>query len=59
MLRPLRQIMLNRRILILALIVLAVSSFASKKEKKEPLLHPVGFSLRQFAGARRLQLAWR
>ncbi len=49
MLRPLRQIMLNRRILTLALTVLAVSSFAAKKEKKEPLLHPVGFSLRQFA----------
>jgi hypothetical protein len=49
MLRPLRQIMLNRRILILALMVLAVSSFASKEEKKEePLLHSVGFSLRQF-----------
>ena len=36
MLRPPRQIMLNRRILILvlALLVLAVSSFASKKEKE-------------------------
>jgi len=48
--RPLRQIMLNRRILILALIVFTFFSFASKKEKKEePLLHSVGFSLRQFA----------
>src|SRR5208283_1740599 len=50
MLRPLRQIMLNRRILILALTVLALFSFASKKNKKEePLLHSVGFSFRQFA----------
>jgi predicted dienelactone hydrolase len=50
MVRSLRQIMFNRRILILAPIVLALFSFASKKEKKEePLLHSVGFSLRQFA----------
>jgi len=50
MLRPLKQIMLNRRILILALLVLTLFSFASKKEKKEePLLHSVGFSLRQVA----------
>lgn len=49
MLPPLRQVMLNRRILILALILLP-SSFAPKKEKKEePLLHSVGFSLRQFS----------
>ncbi len=43
--------MLNRRILILALLVFTLFSFASKKEKKEeqPLLHSVGFSLRQFA----------
>ena len=42
--------MLNqRRILILALILLSSFSPASKKEKKEqPVLHPVGFSLRQF-----------
>lgn len=43
--------MLNRRILILALLGFTFFSFASKKEKKEeqPLLHSVGFSLRQFA----------
>lgn len=44
--------MLNRRpiFIILALILLTASSFASKKDKKEePLLHSVGFSLRQFA----------
>jgi predicted dienelactone hydrolase len=41
--------MLNRRsIPIVAVIVLAVFSTASKKEKKEEVLHPVGFSLRQF-----------
>jgi len=41
--------MLNRRILILTLIVLTLFSLASKKEKKEePLPHSVGFSLRQF-----------
>ena len=44
------KIMLNRRsILILALLVLTPFSFASGKEKKQPVLHPVGFSLRQFA----------
>ncbi|MFZ3262660.1 MAG: alpha/beta fold hydrolase [Terriglobales bacterium] len=43
--------MLNRRILILVLILLTPFSFASGKGKKkeEPVLHPVGFSLRQFA----------
>jgi predicted dienelactone hydrolase len=45
--------MLNRRrIIILALIVILLAPFssASKKEKKEePVLYPVGFSLRQFA----------
>ena len=53
MLPPLTQIMLNRRrIIILALIVILLAPFssASKKEKKEePVLYPVGFSLRQFA----------
>jgi predicted dienelactone hydrolase len=42
--------MLNRRsILMLAALCLAFLSLASKKEKKEePILHPVGFSFRQF-----------
>lgn len=41
--------MLNRRLfLILALIFFTPFSFASKKDKEEPLLHSVGFSLRQF-----------
>ena len=46
------QIMLNRRllILILALIALTPFAFASRKEKKEESVpHPVGFSLRQFS----------
>jgi predicted dienelactone hydrolase len=45
------QIMSNRRpifLLILALLLLTPLSLASKKEKKQPVLHPVGFSLRQF-----------
>ncbi len=48
--QPLREIMLNRRsFLILALTLLTSFSFASRKEKKEePVLHSVGFSLRQF-----------
>jgi predicted dienelactone hydrolase len=44
--------MLNRRLIVL-LILLAFPaiSFASRKKEKEPVLHPVGFSLRQFAAA--------
>jgi predicted dienelactone hydrolase len=47
---PLRQVMMNlRRLLILVLIFLVPFSFASKKDRKEqPILHPVGFSFRQF-----------
>ncbi len=42
--------MLTRRlILILALLVSTPFAFASRKEKEQPVLHPVGFSLRQFA----------
>ena len=43
--------MLNRRIFILALIFLTPCSFASGngKKKEEPVLHAVGFSLRQFS----------
>jgi predicted dienelactone hydrolase len=49
MLQALREIMFHRRsILINALLLLSLFSFGSKK-KDEPVLHPVGFSLRQFA----------
>ncbi|MGB9233038.1 MAG: alpha/beta fold hydrolase [Terriglobales bacterium] len=43
--------MFNRRpILIVVLLLLTVSSFASRKEKKyEPVLHPVGFSPHRFS----------
>jgi predicted dienelactone hydrolase len=42
--------MLNRPpIVILALLALTAISFASKKKAREPILHPVGFSLRQLA----------
>jgi predicted dienelactone hydrolase len=50
-LQLLREIMLNRRTAILALILLLLTpfSFAAKKQKnQEPVLHNVGFSLRQF-----------
>src|SRR5208282_710471 len=42
--------MFNRRsILIIALVLLSPLSFGSKNKKKdEPVLHPVGFSMRQF-----------
>ncbi len=51
MFQRLRQVMFNRRIFILVLIFLTPCSFASGKGKKkeEPVLHAVGFSLRQFA----------
>src|ERR1700752_703572 len=42
--------MLNRRpILIPALLALTVFSFASTKKERQPVLHSVGFSLRQLA----------
>jgi predicted dienelactone hydrolase len=49
-LRPLRRIVLNRRsiLITLAVLVLTPLSFASRKEKKPLILHPVGVSLRQF-----------
>jgi len=37
------------RIASLALLLLTAISFASRKKEKEPVLHPVGFSLRQLA----------
>ena len=42
--------MLNQRpTIILALVALTLSSCASSKKEKQPVLHPVGFTLRQFA----------
>jgi predicted dienelactone hydrolase len=45
-----RRNMLNRRLVVsLALVAFTAISLASKKKEKQPVLHPVGFSLRQFA----------
>jgi predicted dienelactone hydrolase len=41
----------QRRIGVLALLVFTAVSFASKKKEAQPILHPVGFSLRQFSAA--------
>ena len=44
-------IVLNRRLILLALVVLFLTPFlfaSKKRERAEPILHSVGFSLRQF-----------